>query len=158
MTETITVNSAALGQQTVPAEAVFTMLEPMIGHDVVGSWVEIEPPHQSGSGMTWLQSLEHPNHCFCVLDVFAAGLDLDLEVSPQQIAALHEDDPEHIRVLAVVVLDNDPKKIRANLRAPLLLAPRQKVARQVVLADESLPVQWFLAGLPPRATLAACSS
>ena len=158
MTETITVKSAALGEQTVPATAVFTMLEPMIGHDVCGSWVEIEPPNQSGSGMSWLQSLEQPEHCFCVLDVFAAGLDLDLEVSPQQIAALEEDDPEHLRVLAVVVLDNDPKKIRANLRALCSWRLGAKSLGRWCYRMNRYRCSGSLQVPPPRAALAVCSS
>lgn len=158
MVETMTVQSGALGAQEVPVTASFHLIEPLIGHQKAGSWVEIPSPHQANSPMSWIQSVEDPEQCFCVLDVFAAGLDLDLEVAPEQVAALQAANPEEIRVLAIVVLDADPQKIRANLRAPILLAPAQQKAKQIVLHDESLPVQWFLAGPPPQVNLSACSS
>lgn len=157
MVENITVQSSALGPQSVPVAAVFELIEPLIGHETAGTWVEIPSPHQGNSPMSWFQSVTDPEQCFCVLDIFAAGLEIDIEVAPEQVQDVATE-AEDIRVLAIVVLDSDPTKIRANLRAPILLAPRAQRAKQVVLHDDSLPVQWFLAGPPPQVSLSACSS
>ena len=47
---------------------------------------------------------------------------------------IEEDDPAHIDVWTMVVLDHNPLQSRTNLRAPILVSRRIRKAVQVILA------------------------
>ncbi len=98
----------------------------------------------------WLQCIDDSKLALCVLDPFEAGIDPDMSINQSDMDAIGAQSLDDIKVYTVVVLDEDPTKIRTNLRAPILVCNSTNRACQVILDDQSLPVQLFLKDLVPE--------
>ncbi len=118
---------------------VFT--EPMLGFERLQKF-RLE--RIRGTPFSWLHSEDDRTAHFCLLAIFEAGLDPDIEISTSDAASIGAHDTSDITVLGVVVLDQDPAKIRVNLRAPVIYCPSTGKAKQVVLSNPALPVQYLL--------------
>lgn len=133
------------GTVEVAPGQVLTFTAPLIGFADLRRFVLLTT--EKGP-LYWLQSLDDRQSAFCVMAPFQAGLDPDIAIGPDDLAELGAGAPDQIDVYTMVVLDRDPSRIRTNLRAPILVARRSNLAKQVVLDDPKLPIQLFLRDLP----------
>ena len=62
-------------------------------------------------------------------------LDYDPELYPDDLAGLQVDSPNDLILLVVVTVPKDVRKMTANLQAPLLVNPKRRLGKQVVLAS-----------------------
>ncbi len=58
---------------------------------------------------------------------------------------------ESLDIYTLVVVPQDPKQVRTNLKAPILINPEQRLAKQTILDKSSYPVQFSLAQAEPGA-------
>jgi flagellar assembly factor FliW len=92
-------------------------------------------------GTWWLQSAERPELAFLLADPFQFVSGYDVDVAPAELAALDATEETALVALVIVTLPargGDPPT--ANLRAPVLVDPARRLARQIVLPDETLPL------------------
>ncbi len=133
-------DTASTSPDAIPGAPV-SFTEPMLGFERLRQF-RLERIH--GTPFSWLHSEDDRTSHFCLLAIFEAGLDPDIEISASDAAAIGAHDSGDITVLGVVVLDQDPAKIRVNLRAPVIYCPSTGKAKQVVLSNPALPVQYLL--------------
>lgn len=140
----ITVHTQVTGPRQVPAASVFRFISPLLGFDHLERFITFQT--QEGP-LYWLQSVEEPQISFCLLAPFEAGIDVDMEISAADAVDIGSIQEDEIEVYTVLVLEKDPAKIRTNLRAPILVCRRTGLAKQLVLSNPKLPIQFHLADL-----------
>ena len=144
----ITVQTQITGPRQVPAASVFRFVSPLLGFDHLERFITFQT--QEGP-LHWLQSVDDPQVSFCLLAPFAAGIDVDMEISAADAVDIGSIQEDEIEVYTVLVLEKDPSKIRTNLRAPILVCRRTGLAKQLVLSNAKLPIQFHLADLKIKA-------
>lgn len=92
----------------------------------------------------WLQSMENMDLALVVVDPFSIYEDYTVDVADEEIEVLQISDPDHVMTLCVVVIPEDVKQMRANLKAPLLINLLNNVGKQVMQQNDSLPIRYFL--------------
>lgn len=92
----------------------------------------------------WLQSLDDKDFALVVIDPFAVYEDYSVDVDDDEITVLGVRDPERILTLCVVVIPEDMKQMRANLKAPILINLENNIGKQIVQHNEALPIRYFL--------------
>ena len=92
----------------------------------------------------WLQSLDQPDVSLVVMDPFAIYDQYSVEVADEELNVLAINDPERIMTLCVVVIPEDVKQIRANLKAPILINLENNIGKQVMQHNDALPIRYFL--------------
>ena len=92
----------------------------------------------------WLQSLDQPDVSLVVMDPFAIYDEYSVEVADEELETLAINDPERIMTLCIVVIPEDVKQMRANLKAPILINMENSVGKQVMQHNDSLPIRFFL--------------
>ena len=101
----------------------------------------------------WLQSLEDPSACFILVDPQAVYPHYTPELG-SEIERLLELEPEDCCVLrSVTVIPEDFQKTTINLKSPVVINPRTRLAAQVIL-DAEYPVRARL--LPEEEGGASC--
>ena len=145
----ISIETAMCGSVEIDDSNILQFDDALLGFNEIHRFVILQTAH---GPMFWLQSIEDPKLAFCILDPFEAGLDPDMTLLATDLAAIGASSLEEVKVYTIVVLDQDPKKIRTNLRAPILVCTSSNKAKQVILDDQSLPVQLFLKDLVPEET------
>jgi flagellar assembly factor FliW len=132
------------GERLLAPETILRFVEPMMGfeaHQDVFIYVTQDGP------MSWLQAVDDASVTFCLINPFLAGIRYDLEIGHMDAAELGADSADAIEVHTLVVLDRDPKQIRTNLRAPILVCRRSGRIRQLILDDPRLPIRYLLSDL-----------
>jgi len=97
-----------------------------------------------GTSFFWLQSIERPDIALVVLDPFAVYENYSVDVADEELAVLKIRDTERILTLCVVVIPEDIKQIRTNLKAPILINLENNLGKQVMQHNDALPIRYFL--------------
>ncbi|MCX7772882.1 MAG: flagellar assembly protein FliW [Clostridia bacterium] len=92
----------------------------------------------------WLQSIDKPELCFVVTDPFLIYNDYTVDINDEDVELLKISNPENVLTIAIVVIPEDIKKTRVNLKAPVLINIDEKLGKQVVQKNETLPIRYYL--------------
>jgi flagellar assembly factor FliW len=135
------------GVVEVSEDNLITFISPLFGFEELKRFLVYQT--QPGA-MYWLQSVDQEKASFCLLAPFAAGIDPDMAISPDDVKDIGASGANDIDVYTVVVLDADPAQVRTNLRAPILVSRTTNRAKQIVLNDPALPIKYYLRELTAR--------
>lgn len=135
--------TSRFGTIDVQPDAVITFTQPIIGFAEFRRFVILPGPDDGA--VKWLQSTDAPDLAFLILDPHQVFADYKAAVSHAELAELAASSVTDLEVYTLLVVPEDPAKVRTNLRAPILVNPRQRLAKQVVLDGSDYPIQFFLA-------------
>ncbi|MGI6662019.1 MAG: flagellar assembly protein FliW [Bacillota bacterium] len=116
-----------------PSKAL-TFPDGLIGFSEYKDYLVIDLEAGDGS-LKLLQSIDEPTLEFVILDPRCVFLNYDPELYPNDLAGLQVDSPDELMLLVVVTVPKDVRKMTANLQAPLVVNPKRRLGKQVVLAS-----------------------
>lgn len=99
-------------------------------------------PHEADSPFAWLQSIDEENLAFLLVNPIAVKSDYIVQLPAEAADRLKLTDASEGVVFAIVVVPEDPRKMRMNLRAPIIINTGERLGRQVVLEDNSLHLRY----------------
>lgn len=138
---TVTITTIRHGVLEVAEDQLISFSTPLLGFERLKRF----HIYQAKPGPTyWMQSVDDVTAAFCLLAPFQAGMDARIVIAPGDVTDIGAAGVEDIDLYSLVVLSHDPNKRRTNLRAPILACRSTKRAKQVVLNDPQLPIQFFL--------------
>lgn len=89
----------------------------------------------------WLQSLEKPEIAFPILEPKIFKLDYTVRLSAQELRELKLENINHSAVFSVLTISDDVAQMTANLKAPIVINLREKIAKQVVLQENEFSIK-----------------
>ena len=92
----------------------------------------------------WLQSLDDGAIAFVVINPYSAKADYEPMISDNDVKLLEIEEAEDVVLLAILTIFQNPFSVSMNLRAPLVINAKKKIAKQIVLEDVTYPVQYYL--------------
>ena len=128
-------------------DSVLTFTQPIIGFQDFRRFVILAGPE--GSPVKWLQSTESEELAFLIMDPKTAVPDYRADIGAAVLTELAAGCIDEIEIYTLIVVPQDPSQVRTNLRAPILVNPKQRLARQIVLDRSEYPIQFFLAQSQP---------
>ncbi|MCX5757059.1 MAG: flagellar assembly protein FliW, partial [Candidatus Hydrogenedentes bacterium] len=93
----------------------------------------------------WLQSVERGDVAFILMDPRMVYPGYEVDLQPDAMAELAIDSVTELDVYSVVVVPADHSQVRTNLKAPIIVNPVQRLAKQAILERRDYPIQFFLA-------------
>ncbi|ADU64842.1 protein of unknown function DUF180 [Desulfurispirillum indicum S5] len=138
------ITTSRFGEITVAEEDIIRMTEPLLGFPDLKQYVLRD--HSDDTPFKWLQSLDDTTLAFVVLDPVLFKPDYAVRLSRSDVEDLQLESEESAQVYTIVVVPQDPKKMTANLQAPLVLNTRNNIAKQVVLNDPQYPIKYPVFG------------
>lgn len=146
--------STRFGTCDVPNESVLTFPNGILGFPDCRRYVILD--HDTDAPFKWLQSLDEPGLAFVILDPAYFHPEYDVQAPTEALAEVQgRDDDELIVSVLLTIPSDDPTGITANLRGPLLMNPRTKLCKQLILSD-SYPTRFPLFANTPPASSASC--
>lgn len=136
-------DTSRFGTLEVDEQTVITFTQPILGFPDKRRYVVLPGPPESG--LLWLQSTEDGALAFIIMDPRLVVPDYEVRVKPGELTELAADASDELDVFTLVVVPSDRSKIRTNLRAPILVNPKQRLAKQAILDQSDYPVQYFFA-------------
>lgn len=139
------------GRIEIRDDAILTFPSGILGFPDWTRYVMLD--HDTDAPFKWLQCVEQPGLAFVILDPALFKDDYAVELSAEVLAEVKglESDGLTLAVL-LTIPSEDPGRITANLRGPLLMNPRTRLCKQLVLT-ESYPTRYPL--FPVSATAPA---
>ena len=135
--------TSRFGPITVNPDDVITFTQPIIGFAEFRRFILLPGPQNDS--IRWLQSAEAPELAFLLADPRSFYPDYQVSISRAELTELAAASLDELEVYVLLVVPEDASKVRANLRAPILLNPKQRLAKQSVLDGSDYPIQYFLA-------------
>ncbi|BAT71411.1 flagellar assembly factor FliW [Thermosulfidibacter takaii ABI70S6] len=124
----------------VKEEAIITMVEPILGFPYAKRYVLLD--HREGSPFKWLQSVDDGSLAFVVINPKLVKPDYVVPIDKEDAEKLEIEKPEDAEVYVMVVIPEDPRKMTVNLRGPIVINKRKRLAKQIVIPDDSYPVKY----------------
>ncbi|MDF0652009.1 MAG: flagellar assembly protein FliW [Nitrospira sp.] len=149
------------GSFEVRAESVLTFPSGLLGFTEHRRYVILD--HDTDAPFKWLQSVEEPALAFVIMDpaLFHPGYHVD--VPADALAEIGAKEREDLALVVILTIpSDDPVRITANLRGPLVISHRTKLGKQLVLSEEFptrhplFPASGPLMSETPEAGLAEC--
>jgi len=137
------IKTRTLGVVEATPESFVTLPEGLIGYDDQREFALVASADHAP--FRWLLSFADPDVTFPLLPAALVADDYRpaLAASDSRVIGAVASDPLEIYVIASVDADG---RLTANLRAPIVLNPQSRLARQVVLSDGRWTVDHVVAG------------
>lgn len=114
--------------------------------------------HDRQAPFKWLQSVDDGALAFVIMDPAVFKPDYRVTVGPDCLAELGRAKENDLVMFVILTIpSDDPTRMTANLRGPILVNPRTRLAKQVILQEE-WPVRYPLFPTHPRQSAAGRTS
>ena len=135
--------TSRFGSIEIDDSAVLNFTQPIIGFQEFRRFVLLD-----GTGadhIKWLQSVDAGDLAFILMDPRSVVPDYNIRLRADELTELAVASVDDLEIYTLVVVPKDPKQVRTNLKAPILINPEQRLAKQTILDKSSYPVQFPLA-------------
>jgi flagellar assembly factor FliW len=127
--------SARFGSFEVRDESIVTFPSGLLGFPEQRRYVILD--HDTEAPFKWLQSVEEPELAFVILDPAMFHPDYRIDVPTDALAEIRAGEREDLALVVILTIpSDDPGRITANLRGPLLISHKTKLGKQLVLSEE----------------------
>lgn len=132
-------HSDLLGSLAVEPSQVFRFPAGLFGFPAARDFVLL-PAEQEG--LYWLQSMEHTALAFVLVDPFVFFDGYEVEIPDSDLRDIGAPERPDLLILAVVTLPRTPDASpTANLQGPIAINLRERMAKQIPLADSQYDVR-----------------
>ncbi len=122
------------GEMEINEDTIITFPDGIIGFEDTARYALISPLGEGVFPM-WLQAVDSVEPCFVVYDPMEICPDYKFEISDEEQELLKMPDSNSYRCLAVAIVPEDYRKTTINLRCPIIINIKEKIAAQVILTD-----------------------
>lgn len=138
------IETTRFGSVTVEDSDIITFPEGMLGFSKIHEYVLIE--RTDDSLFVWLQALKKGSVAFPLLEpqIFEMNFRVDLEDTDRKILKL--DKLKYAKVFSIITIPSDPTKMTANLKAPIVVNLKKRLAHQVILHQQDYPIRKSIFG------------
>jgi flagellar assembly factor FliW len=93
--------------------------------------------HDTEAPFKWLQSLDEPGLAFVILDPVLFHADYHVSVPVDILAEMSNGKEEDLALAVILTIpSDDPARMTANLRGPLVMSHKTRLGTQLVLSEE----------------------
>lgn len=122
------------GEIEFPEEVVMTFPEGVLGFPDERRYILLEHDAE-GSPFKWLQSLDNPDLAFIVMDPLMIEPQYRFDVDVDTARMIGTERPEDCALMAIINVPHEqPIRMTANLKAPLIVNVVNRTGRQLVLS------------------------
>ena len=136
------INTSRFGEVEVNDSDLIQMTEGLIGFPELNQFILLD--HDTDSPFKWLQSVDDPEMAFVVISPLLFRPDYLVEVVEEEVANLQLTNADHAVISVIVTIPIDPKKMSANLKAPLIFNLNNKMGKQIILKDAQYQTKHFI--------------
>ncbi|MBH0201269.1 MAG: flagellar assembly protein FliW [Nitrospira sp.] len=126
--------STRFGSLEVPDESIVTFPSGLLGFPEQQRYVILD--HDTEAPFKWLQSVEEPSLAFVILDPAMVYQDYQIDVPADALAEIRAEERDDLALVVILTIpSDDPGRITANLRGPLVISHQTKLGKQLVLSE-----------------------
>jgi flagellar assembly factor FliW len=129
------VASTRFGSMNVPAEALLTFPSGLLGFPDWTRYVMLD--HDTDAPFKWLHCAEEASLAFVVIDPALFNPNYRVTISSEARFEVEGSEIDEMSLAVILTIpSDDPSAVTANLRGPLLMNPRTRLCKQLVLTED----------------------
>ena len=129
------VASTRFGNLNVSPEALLTFPSGLLGFPEWTSYVMLD--HDTNAPFKWLHCAEEASLAFVVIDPALFNKNYQVAISPEARGEVEGSETDELGLAVILTIpSDDPSAVTANLRGPLLMNPRTRLCKQLVLSED----------------------
>ena len=129
------VSSTRFGVLDVSAEALLTFPSGLLGFPEWTRYVVLD--HDIDAPFKWLHCVEEASLAFVVIDPALFNANYQVTISPEALVEVGGSETDEVTLAVILTIpSDDPSAVTANLRGPLLMNPRTRLCKQLVLSED----------------------
>ncbi|MBD0315202.1 MAG: flagellar assembly protein FliW [Nitrospiraceae bacterium] len=138
--------SSRFGTFEIDENTILTFPAGLLGFPEQQRYVMLD--HDTEAPFKWLQSLDEPGLAFVIIDPLLFDAGYRVAYTDDALSEVGGGEAEDMTVAVILTIPSeDPGRITANLRGPLLLNTRTRLCKQLVLSDD-VPTRYPLFPVP----------
>ena len=134
------IKTTRFGELEVDKKDILTLKEGLLGFDSLKKFFIVDPGDQTL--ILWLQSVEDEATAFPIIEPKIFKPDYSVKLLPAELTSLNLESLADASIYTILTIPKNVTEMSANLKAPLVINNKTKVARQIVLQDSKLEVKW----------------
>lgn len=129
------VASTRFGTLDVSAESLLTFPSGLLGFPEWTRYVILD--HDTDAPFKWLHCAEEASLAFVVIDPALFNEQYQVTITPEARAEVEGSETDELGLAVILTIpSDDPSAVTANLRGPLLMNPRTRLCKQLVLSED----------------------
>lgn len=133
------IQTGRFGSLTVTDQEAIVFPQGILGFPELTRFCLVDPGDDTL--ILWLQSLDQPELMFALLEPKIFRSDYTARLSAAELRELKLDNINHSAVFSILTIPADVTQMTANLKAPLVINLKERVARQVILQENEYSVR-----------------
>ena len=133
------IKTGRFGQLSINKEEIIDIPNGIFGFPEYKKFCLVDPADDTL--ILWLQSLDHPEIAFPVLEPKIFKPDYMVRLSAAELRELKLENINQSAVFAILTIPTDVSQMSANLKAPLVINLKAQIARQVVLQENEYGIR-----------------
>lgn len=133
------VNTTRFGAIDISSDDILTFVEGLLGFNDLERFILLDDPNDEI--FAWLQSCDEPSIAFPVLEPELFEEKFNLQLTKSDLQSLNAENESGLRAFCIITIPEDPARMTANLKAPVVVNVQKRVARQCVLQDNKLEIR-----------------
>ena len=139
------INTAVLGQVDVDPNNIFHLPGGLYGFERASDYALITKQDEDFTLMLF-QSVEGLAPCFVVFNPYDIFEDYTPAMEAGDLKALGVSGVDELSFFVIAVVPEDVHEISVNLKSPIAVNRKKKMARQVILSNTDYPIKYPLFG------------
>lgn len=133
------INTTRFGPIEISTEDILNFAEGLLGFNDLEKFVLLDDPNDEI--FAWLQSCDEPSIAFPVLEPELFEDNFSLSLTKSDLQSLKADSEKNLRSFCIITVPEDPARMTANLKAPVVVNLENRHARQCVLQNNKLEIR-----------------
>lgn len=129
------INTLRFGTIEIDKSEIITVPEGIIGFPDIKRYVILDMGKDTPFKL--FQAVDEPTVGFIIIDPILFKPDYKVKIRKEDIYSLSAENLNEIVTAVIVTIPEDLYKMTANLRGPLLINLKRRLARQLVLSDDT---------------------
>ena len=143
------VASTRFGSVNVPAEALLTFPSGLLGFPEWTRYVMLD--HDTDAPFKWLHCAEEASLAFVIIDPALFNPNYQVTIVSEARLEVEGNETDELSLVVILTIpSDDPSSVTANLRGPLLMNPRTRLCKQLVLSED-YPTRYPVFSAPTHA-------
>jgi flagellar assembly factor FliW len=129
------VASTRFGSLSVPTEALLIFPSGLLGFPEWTRYVMLD--HDTDAPFKWLHCVEEASLAFVIIDPALFNQNYQVTISSEARLEVEGNETDELSLVVILTIpSDDPSAVTANLRGPLLMNPRTRLCKQLVLTED----------------------
>ena len=134
------INTTRFNELEVDKKDIIEFTEGLLGFENLKKFFIVDPGDQTL--ILWLQSIDDASVAFPIIEPKIFQPNFSVKLLPLELNSLNLENLSNASVYTILTIPQNVTEMSANLKAPIIINNKSKIARQIVLQDSKLEVRF----------------